>query len=950
MSINSQRAIRRLLFIAVCLAAIGAAVSLAAPSASIDPRALASIDSLTNAGAFDSVLAVIPRFLAAAEAKKDSALAAGLLATKGRAEIMTGKFAEGYASLDASIALARSARDTTVWMTALGYKSLAVTWQGRYDECVELNRARLELARLTRNRVSEAWARTGLGYVHLLRGNLDEAKSEYTTAIELFRAEKLRQAELMPLIGLGRVLNMLEDIDSAREAYTRARDLARDIGDRAQETDAINNLGTLEFVYGDMSIAAQYFEQAYQLRLAVGDPQGAITPATNVALARNYLGQYSEAADILNRAAETCREGNFRSLLGSVLVLLGDMRYQQKMFHASDVLYRESLSLGDALLKKDRDEAVIGLAQALTSMDSTQAAAELLSQGLKSPLPASAARMQLLMAQCLRRLGRTHEALGYLLEIERRMAAEEERSRAAATAAELSSCYRELGRSSEALDAFMLAVDRLEGRRRFTQSLVWREASGGTRDLVDASGIVLEHPPETAGPKKVEALFDIFQRLKARTLLDRITEPRRQAEPAPEVADLPIATLPRLQREALEPGDLFLDFVVGYQSCYLFAVTRDSCRVSMLPGLHSDLPERVDLYRRAIGKPPRSSGSSADLNAMELQASLGTAILGNVSDLVTGASRLLIAPDLYFWSLPFGALTVSHKGKPGTALFESKTIHYVPSATVLLWLRAKNRPVDADAQQGAKPRAGVELRQGAVLALVPSRSAKLAGADREVQFLERRYARVSVAEGEAAKAAIDDTVAAFDVVHVASHIEVNNERPWHSGILLGDSTMQGDPYLRAGDITGGRMRATMVVLSGCESALGQLNVGEGVSGLTSAFLSAGVPVTVATLWPVDDRVTADLMKEFYKSLDAGLPAAAALREAQRAIRSRPRTSPPFYWAGFVVVGDGNLGVRLERSGARLSNSIWLAGAGVVILAGVVFSLRRKKLQEGESVT
>jgi tetratricopeptide (TPR) repeat protein len=965
MSTIRQMAIRHLLHVVVYLAVIGAAASLAAFSATIDPRTQALIDSLSNAAAFDSVLTMIPSILAEAEARKDSALVARLLAARGRAEIMTGRLIEGIASFDTSIDVARSVRDTTTWMTALGSKSLALAWQGRYDECVELNRTRLKLARRTRDRASEAWARTGLGYIHLLRGSLDDSRAEYTIAIELFRAEKLRQAELTPLIGLGRVLNMLEDIDSAREVYTRVLVVARDIGDHVQEADAINNLGALEFMYGDMSLALKYFERAYQLRLAMGDPQGAITPATNVALGRNYLGQYSEAADILDRAAETCRKGNFRSLLGGVLVTLGGVRYHQRLFHASAELYRESLSIGEGLLKKDHDEAVLGLAQSLMETDSTHAAAEVLKKGLEAPLPASTARLQLVLSQCLRRLGRTDEALRYLLEIERRAAEAKDNPKLVGSAVELSACYRELGRSAEALDAFMMAVDRTERRRRFTESLAWREAQGGTRDLVDASGIVLEHPPEIPGTKKVEALFDVFQRLKARTLLDRITEPRRRVEPTSELADLPIATLPRLQREVLRPGELFLDFIVGYETCYLFAVTRDSCRVSMLPGLHSDLPERVDLFRRAIGKPPQPGGPAAGLDVMELQASLGMAILGEASDLVADASCLLVAPDLYFWGLPFGALVVAHDGERGTALFESKTIHYVPSATVLEWLRGKRRPLDT------------EPGPVSVLALVPSHGGKLAGVNREVKFLEQRYARVSVTEGEAARAVMDDTTASFEVVHVAAHIEVNNERPWHSGILLGEPSVQQagerptgrrepddahtstapastglvpsdvrrDPYLRAGDIADKRIRANIVVLSGCESALGQLIVGEGLSGLTSAFLGAGVPAMVATLWQVDDRVTADLMKEFYLSLDAGLPAAAALQEAQLEIRSRHRTRHPFYWAAFVVVGDGNVGVRLERNSATIATPVGLAVAGAMVLAGLMYWLRRKKTQK-----
>jgi hypothetical protein len=76
----------------------------------------------------------------------------------------------------------------------------------------------------------------------------------------------------------------------------------------------------------------------------------------------------------------------------------------------------------------------------------------------------------------------------------------------------------------------------------------------------------------------------------------------------------------------------------------------------------------------------------------------------------------------------------------------------------------------------------------------------------------------------------------------------------------------------------------------------------------------------------------------------------ALREAQRAIKSRRHTSHPFYWAGFVVVGDGSLGVRLERNASGRVSPVWLvvAGAGV-LAAGVVFTLCRKKSKESEPV-
>jgi CHAT domain-containing protein len=122
-----------------------------------------------------------------------------------------------------------------------------------------------------------------------------------------------------------------------------------------------------------------------------------------------------------------------------------------------------------------------------------------------------------------------------------------------------------------------------------------------------------------------------------------------------------------------------------------------------------------------------------------------------------------------------------------------------------------------------------------------------------------------------------------------------------------------DDFLRASEIASRRIVARLVVLSGCESALGRAAFAEGVLGISSSFLGSGARTVVATLWSVDDRTTADLMRRYYNELSRGAGAAAALRAAQLAVREkRPE---PFYWAGFVVIGDGDVSVALAPRSA-----------------------------------
>lgn len=131
--------------------------------------------------------------------------------------------------------------------------------------------------------------------------------------------------------------------------------------------------------------------------------------------------------------------------------------------------------------------------------------------------------------------------------------------------------------------------------------------------------------------------------------------------------------------------------------------------------------------------------------------------------------------------------------------------------------------------------------------------------------------------------------------------------PLISGLTLSTADEHGNPrngFIGLHDLYGADLAADLVVLSGCRTALGREIRGEGLVGLTRGFLYAGVPRVVASLWPVEDRATAELMARFYRAqwMD-GLPPAAALRAAQLSILREPRWRDSYYWAGFVIQGE-----------------------------------------------
>jgi CHAT domain-containing protein len=156
-------------------------------------------------------------------------------------------------------------------------------------------------------------------------------------------------------------------------------------------------------------------------------------------------------------------------------------------------------------------------------------------------------------------------------------------------------------------------------------------------------------------------------------------------------------------------------------------------------------------------------------------------------------------------------------------------------------------------------------------------------------------------------AATGGQLSQYRYLHFATHGYLDLERPSLSALLLSqiDEKLQPqDGFLRVTDIYNSRLSAELVVLSACQTGLGKEVRGEGLMGLTRAFLYAGAPRVVVSLWNVNDRATADLMTVLYRGiLREGKSPAAALRAAQLELRKQKRWESPYYWAAFVQHGE-----------------------------------------------
>jgi len=158
------------------------------------------------------------------------------------------------------------------------------------------------------------------------------------------------------------------------------------------------------------------------------------------------------------------------------------------------------------------------------------------------------------------------------------------------------------------------------------------------------------------------------------------------------------------------------------------------------------------------------------------------------------------------------------------------------------------------------------------------------------------------------QAATNPELAQYRFVHFATHGILNSAHPNLSGLAFSLVNEEGQPqdgFLRASEIFNLKLAADLVVLSACRTGLGKEIRGEGLIGLTRAFMYAGAARVMVSLWDINDEGTAELMKRFYGNLlgPTKMSPAAALRSAQVSMAADKRWSSPYYWAGFTLQGE-----------------------------------------------
>jgi CHAT domain-containing protein/Tfp pilus assembly protein PilF len=777
-------------------------------------------------------------------------------------------------------------------------------------------------------------------------GDLPEALRTYRRALSLFVASGDRGREALLHNNIGWTETNLAKWQDALQDYAEALRLARPVGDRLVEARTLDNTGVTYVKLGDPEQALAQFDQALPLWRAIGNKRGEATTLGAMANVFLALSQSDKAVQYLEQALVAWRSlGNLRGE-ADALFLLGRAYADLKRFEEG----RNSLARALELSRASQDRSTAGKAlaglgrisllagqPAQAAEWSAQALAEFRAIGDRSSEAtalAIAARAEKARGDFTAARSRMEEALQLTEAL--RVGTDSEQLRASffATQQDAYRFYIDLlmrtGAESLALEASersrarslleMLAGSATEIRQGVDSKLLERERD--IASLLNAKGGRLLPMQGTNNPQVAELTGEIhileseYQDVQAAI---RRSSPRYAALTQPR-----LLTAKQIQTDLLDNGTLLLEYSLGEERSYLWVIGEDGVRVFELPSR-----QRIEEQVRKVSQ---LLAVRADAALPAAARELSDMVIGNAASAL-GAKRLVIVPDGALQSLPFAMLPMPGTQEP---LLVRHEVVMAPSASALAAVRnelAGRKPAPKMLAVFADPVFGLDdPRVGGRGAYAPtpessrilehlaepgdSASTRLkiprlpftAQEADQILSVARSASNLKAVGFQANRAAaISGQLSEYRYLHFATHGYLDTERPSLSALVLSQVDAKGqaeDGFLRVNDIYNARLSADLVVLSACQTGLGKEVRGEGLMGLTRAFLYAGVPRVVVSLWNVNDRATADLMAAFYRSmLREGKRPSAALREAQLELRKQKRWESPYYWAAFVEHGE-----------------------------------------------
>jgi len=790
------------------------------------------------------------RSLAIATELGDRATVAAVLDSLGRVYTELGEFQKALEFHHRALLIAEELGDRSRvvgCLSNIGRVHLNLADYGRAKAYIERYR---KICIEIQNRHGEASAFTNLGLIHENRGEYAKALACQERALKLYEQMKVPSSVAYSFENIGNVHSALGAYELALTYQQRALEMRRKLGDRLATAQSLGNLAIAHGRLGAHEREVELYKQALEIRRELGDRVGICRAHSNMGGAYGMLKDHTRALQHRERALELATQLGVRRDVATALSGIASA-------HAS---------LGDLDKAVEFRKRAIALANELgllsVEVHNLWALSRLHRQRGDAAAAVKTARLgvqkvSVMVGGLAEEQGATASDQWEGLLLGGVFAAYQLNDPKAAF------FFLESGRAGALLES----LGSRDSLRDVAIPEELREEEQAARAAVLGARVRQERARKTRKRKEIRAARKALEDARGK-LLEVVARIQRAAKSAADVVYPKAADLEAVQAE-LAADEALVVYVSFEKNAGALVVTRGAARPVRLFG-----NQKVDdaLAKLALHDPETDPASALailhDFLVKPLQLEAAT-------------RRVLVAPHKNLAYLPF------------TLLMRGRDVTYVPSGSTYLALRAERTTQGKDVLALGDP----DYASNSELASLPATrdEAKSVG---DVVLLGK----------DATETALGDALkqrARWRAVHLACHGLLDTERPLLSSLAL---TPGGgaDGFLTTAEVFRMRISADLVVLSACETGRGKVFKTEGIVGFTRAFMLAGAPRVIVSLWKVDDDATRALMTKFYELWRPGkMSTAGALKQAQEFVRGHKKWKHPYFWAAWQLWGLGD---------------------------------------------
>lgn len=836
-----------------------------------------------------------------------------------------GDYERALDSYRKSLALSEASSDNAGVAKVLRNIGMVHHAQGDYDRALELYGQSLTLTEMAGSKDLERHTLNGIGLIHRLQGNYRLSLEYHHRAVAMFEAAGDKTGVAGMLNNIGTTYRMQGDYQQALDHHQRSLALAETLNSQQLISYAFTNMGVVHYLQGDFVRALDLYRKSLSIKEKLGDKAGTARTLAVIGLAYREQSNYPAALEHLNRSLKFFEALGEKDGIAEALMQIGYVHGLQGQHDSALESSERAVALASQIGQREvLWEAQTVAGNARRGLNQPVAARKLFEEAIAI---IEALRSQVAGGEQAQQLFFENKLAPYHAMVEV-LIAEGQPGEALA--------YAERAKSRVLLDVLR------SGRVNINKAMTAPEQA---RERQLKSALVAfntQHARENARPQPDRARLAELQARQQTARLDYEAFETSAYAAHPELkmqrGEARVISLADAGALLPDANSALLEYVVTDDKTFLFVLTQaretvggkpgveaeSHPRLSPAPNLHQtaptlkvftldvkrkDLIERAGLFRRQLAQ--------RDLRFETTARALYDLLVKPARALLRDRATLVIVPDGILWELPFQALQSSGQ----RYLIEDHALSYAPSLTVLREMSRVRQMGSSGAARAptllafGNPALGRPTTERAPRpTLTDENLGALPEAEKQVKALGQLYgaARSRVYTGAAAREERMKAEAGnFRILQLATHGILNNASPMYSHVVLAqDGTgAQEDGLLEAWEMMNLDLKADLVVLSACETGRGRVGAGEGMIGLTWALFVAGSPTTVVSQWKVEAASTTALMLEFHHRLQptAKRPhtsTAAALRQASLKLLDNRAHRHPFYWAGFVVVGDG----------------------------------------------